>query len=81
MAKLTLNPAVCLAQMSPLEIIPLLCLRRAGVGSLVMVLSPGQVPVPGAVLPMHMNCNFVNIAVIIFLWESFNAVSHQPFPQ
>lgn len=43
-------------------------------GSLVMLRSLGQVPVPGAVLPMHVNCDLVNMAVIVFLWESLNAI-------
>ncbi|PKU35486.1 hypothetical protein llap_14210 [Limosa lapponica baueri] len=39
------------------NVIPLHCLRKVKVGSLVMVMSPGQVPVPGAALYVHVNCD------------------------
>lgn len=39
-----------------------------------MVMSPGQVPVAGAALHVHVNCDLANIAVIVFLWQSFKAI-------
>lgn len=45
-----------------------------------MAVSPGQVPVPRAAPYVHVSCDLVNIVVIVFLWESFNAIQPPSFP-